>query len=105
MTSMARPTTSPRSAARLEPFSVPHFERYCYGLRLDDGDRFVVHDFQKSMAVQMPAIHMPGLATLFDFSWPWLANFGYYRSWNNQSAAADLDQHHWYDKSKDTRTS
>ena len=45
---------------------------------------------------------MPGFATLFDFNWPWLANFGYFRSWNNQSAAADVDIHHWYDKSKDT---
>jgi ABC-type transport system substrate-binding protein len=61
-----------------------------------------IHDWQKAMAIEMPAILMPGFATLFDFNWPWLANFGYFRSWNNQSAAADVDIHHWYDKSKDT---
>ncbi|HLF78147.1 MAG TPA: ABC transporter substrate-binding protein [Dehalococcoidia bacterium] len=63
-----------------------------------------IHDFQKAMAVNTPAIHLPGYATLFDFNWPWLSSFGYHRSWNNQSAAADVDIHHWYDKSKDTRT-
>lgn len=61
-----------------------------------------IHDWQKAMALQMPAIITPGLATVFAFNHPWLANFGYFRSWNNQSAAADLDIHHWYDKSKDT---
>jgi ABC-type transport system substrate-binding protein len=63
-----------------------------------------IQDWQKAQAVEMPAVLLPGLATLFDFNWPWLANFGYYRPWNLQSAASDLDIHHWYDKSKDTRS-
>jgi phage terminase large subunit-like protein len=42
--------TSPRSASRLEPFTVPHFRAYCAKLRLDSGDRFILQDFQEEVS-------------------------------------------------------
>jgi phage terminase large subunit-like protein len=43
-------TTLRRSASQLEPFSVPHFARYCHGLRLDNGERFELEPFQEEVA-------------------------------------------------------
>lgn len=53
MTSIADPTTSRRSAGRLEPFTVEHFRKYCYGLRLDNGQRFVLETFQEEVAADI----------------------------------------------------
>jgi phage terminase large subunit-like protein len=46
-------TMSPRSASRPEPFSVEHFARYCHGLRLDNGERFVLEGFQEQVAADV----------------------------------------------------
>lgn len=50
---MSSTTTSRRSVARLEPFTVPHFRRYCYGLRLDNGERFELEPFQEEVAADI----------------------------------------------------
>lgn len=39
-------TTSPRSVARLEPFTLPHFELYARRLILDSGDPWPIEDWQ-----------------------------------------------------------
>ena len=49
----ARPATSRRSGRALEPFTVEHFARYCYGLRLDNGERFVLEGFQRLVAADV----------------------------------------------------
>lgn len=46
-------TTSPRSAVQLEPFTVEHFRRYCHALRLDNGERFDLEDFQEEIAADI----------------------------------------------------
>jgi phage terminase large subunit-like protein len=46
-------TTSPRSASRLEPFTVEHFRKYAHGLRLDNGERFVLEPFQVEVAADI----------------------------------------------------
>jgi phage terminase large subunit-like protein len=46
-------TTLRRSAERLEPFTLEHFRRYCYALRLDSGDRFVLEEFQEAVSADI----------------------------------------------------
>lgn len=46
-------TTSPRSASRLEPFTVEHFAAYCQKLRLDNGERFRLEPFQEQVAADI----------------------------------------------------
>src|SRR5688500_16530663 len=43
-------TTSRRSARALEPFTVPHFRLYCSKLVLDNGERFILEDFQEEVS-------------------------------------------------------
>jgi phage terminase large subunit-like protein len=61
-------TTSRRSVVRLEPFTVPHFERYCHGLILDDGTRFPLRTFQKSISADIFARDARGIP-LFQEIW------------------------------------
>jgi phage terminase large subunit-like protein len=46
-------TTSRRSVAPPEPLSVEHFARYCHALRLDNGQRFDLEDFQLEVAADI----------------------------------------------------
>jgi phage terminase large subunit-like protein len=54
-------TTLRRSASRLEPFTVEHFRKYCYGLRLDNGERFVLEPDQEDVAGDIFARDAGGL--------------------------------------------
>jgi ABC-type transport system substrate-binding protein len=69
----------------------------------------IVKEFQKFMAVQMPAVPYPGLASVFDLYWPWVGNAGVYLAFGSTvpgaaDSPAESDIYLWYDKSKDTRT-
>jgi ABC-type transport system substrate-binding protein len=85
---------------------VPGLEEIMLRFRreIDEKKRLAaVHDFQREMAKQMPAMMFPGVATNFTLYWPWMGNAGVHRT----PAGTGVTIPHlytWYDKSKDTRT-
>jgi ABC-type transport system substrate-binding protein len=63
----------------------------------------LIHEWQRQMAPYMAAIPFPGLATSFQLTHPWFANYGVYKGWNQFANPADIYIHFWYDRAKDTR--
>jgi peptide/nickel transport system substrate-binding protein len=94
--------------------NVPGLEPLMKNLRkeVDDKKRTtVVHDIQKLLAKEQPSIMYPGIATTFNFYWPWMGNAGYFRILGGSGPASpnavqsDTLLNIWYDKSKDKRSS
>jgi ABC-type transport system substrate-binding protein len=86
---------------------VPGLQDLMMRIRRETDDKrrtAVVHDFQREMAKQMPCMLFPGLATTFDFFWPWMGNHGVYRTFSGDGVAPDTMVNIWYDKSRDTRS-
>jgi len=64
-------------------------------------------DWAKLLAQYMPFIpySWPGGAGTFTFTWPWYGNYGVHRTYGTATEPTDQLVHHWYDKSKDNRSS
>jgi ABC-type transport system substrate-binding protein len=77
-----------------------------YRRELDEKKRVMLaQDWQKEMAVYMPSIPFPGLASTFQLYWPWVGNAGVYQTWSAPAASAETLTQLWYDKAKDSRSS
>ena len=46
----------------------------------------------------------PGLATTFNFYWPWMGNHGVFKTFSGDGVAPDTMVNVWYDKARDTRS-
>jgi ABC-type transport system substrate-binding protein len=70
---------------------------------LDNEKRVAItHEFQRAMAVQMPCMLFPGLASTFSLYQPWLGNAGVYKTHAFIGEyTPDTLLHAWYDASKD----
>ena len=62
----------------------------------------LVHEFQKYAATKMYMLNSPGSAPPFQLAWPWLGNFGVFRSNQESWQAAEGWTHYWIDESKRT---
>ena len=60
----------------------------------------LVKDFQRHAAGKMYMLNTPGAATQFNLAWPWLGNFGVFRSNQESWQAAEGWTHYWIDPSK-----
>ena len=66
---------------------------------LDDKKRLsIILDLEKELAVQMPTVPYPGAANGFSLAWPYLANYGVFRSVYDFEAV--YWTRYWYDASK-----
>ena len=53
-----------------------------------------------AMATKMYMLNEPGAATEFLLAWPWLGNFGVFRSFQDSLQAVEGWTHYWIDESK-----
>ena len=60
----------------------------------------LVKEFQRYAATKMYMLNSPGAATEFQLAWPWLGNFGVFRSNQESWQAAEGWTHYWIDESK-----
>ena len=89
-----------------KPLPKIHDIQLAYRRELDEKKRIALaQDWQREMALYMPSVPFPGLATSFTLTWPWLGNAGVYHTWSQPAASAETLTQLWYDKSKDTRSS
>jgi hypothetical protein len=65
----------------------------------------IAGDWSKAMTKEMPDIIWSSSAwSTFNFHWPWLENVGGVKGPITTSDPADVFQHYWYNKAKDTRS-
>ena len=68
---------------------------------LDDKKRFtILTDLQKEMALQMPAVPWPGIASGFSLAWPYHANFNAFTAKSTITAPSETWPGYWYDETK-----
>ncbi len=60
----------------------------------------LIHDLQKYAASKMYMLNDPGAAAGFLLSWPWLGNFGTFRSKSGSLPAAEGWTYYWMDSSR-----
>ena len=60
----------------------------------------LVKDFQRHAASKVYMLNTPGAATEFKLAWPWLGNFGMFRSNQESWPASEGYTHYWIDESK-----
>jgi len=66
----------------------------------EDKRTALLKDFQKYAAEKVYMLNGPGAATQFRLAWPWLGNFGMFRSNQDSLAAVEGWTHYWIDQSK-----
>jgi ABC-type transport system substrate-binding protein len=64
--------------------------------------RSIEEEWQKDLAIEMPTIPWPGVATTFSLTQPWFGNGGKVKYWGWPRHEGDAFLH-WYDAAKDTR--
>jgi ABC-type transport system substrate-binding protein len=97
-------TPNGRNATTMTPMPKVHDWIQQQRRESDDTKRTsIIQSIEKELAVQMPAVPMPGTcAQGFNLAWPMLANYGYYMSYEaNYGANQEIDTQVWYDKSKE----
>ena len=97
---------SGRNAVRNRPISakVEELARK-HRSQFDDKAKLAIeHDWQKELAVEMPSVPWPGIATAFNLTQPWLGNGGQVKTWGWPTQYESNTYYHWYDKSKDSRS-
>lgn len=62
----------------------------------------IIKNWQRHVAETMPMIPYPGQANTFALFWPWLGNYGVFRSWDAESTRDTTEPHLWFDESKYT---
>jgi peptide/nickel transport system substrate-binding protein len=62
----------------------------------------LVHDFQRDMAKRMRNIWQAGSTPSLTMAWPWVGNYGAYRTFNTVATGSDLLTRYWYDETKKT---
>jgi len=68
---------------------------------LDEKKRLkILEDLQKEMALQMPAVPWPGIASGFSLAWPWFANFNILTAKSVITAPSESWPSYWFDASK-----
>jgi hypothetical protein len=68
---------------------------------LDDKKRgALIEEIQRRVSSKMYMLMEPGQALGFTLNWPWLANFGLYRSKEGGSQDQEGQVAWWYDASK-----
>jgi ABC-type transport system substrate-binding protein len=68
---------------------------------LDDKKRLtILSDLQKEMAVQMPAVPWPGIASSFSLAWPQFANYNAFAAKSSITAPSESYPTYWLDESK-----
>jgi ABC-type transport system substrate-binding protein len=68
---------------------------------LDDKKRMtILTDLQKEMALQMPAVPWPGIASGFVLAWPWLANYNSFTAKSSITSPSETWPGLWIDESK-----
>ncbi len=60
----------------------------------------IVHDIQKRVASKMYYMMEPGQALGYNIAWPWLQNYGLWRSKSGGSVDQEGNIYYWYDESK-----
>ena len=60
----------------------------------------IIEDIQKRVASKMYFMMEPGQALGYNIAWPWLQNYGLYRSKSGGSVDQEGNIHYWYDESK-----
>ncbi len=60
----------------------------------------ILTDLQKEMALQMPAVPWPGIASGFSLAWPFIGNFDAFTAKSTITAPSETWQTLWYDASK-----
>ena len=60
----------------------------------------IIHEMQRYVAKEMYYLMEPGEALGFSLAWPWLGNFGVYRSWTGGAASTEVEPYYWIDESK-----
>jgi len=91
---------TPNGKYRISAQPVPKFTDWVTRIRqeLDNNRRNqMIRDIQKELALEMPMIPMPGIASSLTLRWPWLRNHGVFSS---GSASAREMTRYWYDASK-----
>ena len=70
-------------------------------VELDEEKRkSILDDLQKEMALQMPAVPWPGIASGFSLAWPQMSNFGTYTAKSSITAPSETWPGLWLDESK-----
>jgi ABC-type transport system substrate-binding protein len=70
-------------------------------VELDEKKRAtILADLQKEMALQMPAVPWPGIASGFSLAWPFMGNYNLYTAKSSITAPSETWQTYWYDESK-----
>jgi len=62
----------------------------------------IIQEIQRHAASKMYFLYTPGAALGFDLAWPWLGNWGLYRSRTGGAPVQETLHHMWYDASKKT---
>jgi hypothetical protein len=62
----------------------------------------LVHDFQRDMAKRMRNIWQAGFAPTFGMAWPWVGNYGAFRSFNSLGNGSEILTRYWFDDTKKT---
>lgn len=60
----------------------------------------IIHDIQRRVASKMYYMMEPGQGLGYNVAWPWLMNYGLWRSKAGGSADQEGNIHYWYDASK-----
>jgi ABC-type transport system substrate-binding protein len=70
-------------------------------LELDDKKRAtILSDLQKEMALQMPAVPWPGIASGFSLAWPWMGNYNLLTAKSSITSPTESWPSMWIDESK-----
>jgi peptide/nickel transport system substrate-binding protein len=65
-----------------------------------DARAAIVHDIQKRVASKMYYMMEPGQALGYNIAWPWMQNYGLWRSKSGGSVDQEGNIYYWYDASK-----
>jgi peptide/nickel transport system substrate-binding protein len=60
----------------------------------------LVHEFQRVMAKRQRVLLFAGATPGLSMSWPWVGNYGVYRSYAGIGAGTESLVHYWYDESR-----
>lgn len=60
----------------------------------------IIHEFQRIMAKRQRVLLFPGATPSLSMSWPWVGNYGVFRTYSSIGGATESLPHYWYDESK-----
>jgi ABC-type transport system substrate-binding protein len=62
----------------------------------------LIQDFQRDMAKRMRNIWQAGYTPSLTVAWPWVGNYGAYRTFNSVANGSEVLTRYWFDESKKT---